>query len=54
MPKSRKKKQAAKATKFDALEKATAAYYSSLTRGQMKEENRLEAALTSAEGRNKA
>jgi hypothetical protein len=46
--KSRKKKKATRKAHLNLLEKATAAYYDSLTHDQIKEENRLEAALTSA------
>jgi len=54
MQKSRKKKKAVRKAHLNPLEKATAAYYDSLTRKQIKEENRLEAALATIAARNKA
>ncbi len=48
MQKFRKKKKATRKAHPNPLEKATAAYYNSLTRDQLKEENRLEAALALA------
>lgn len=48
MQKSRKEKKAAKTAHLNRLEKATAAYFDSLSREQIKEENCLEAALVLA------